>query len=190
MVTRFNPNNLDIMRIIKRHWNILHHFSDDCHDHFTNNPMLGLRKQPNLSNLLCRATIRYPPTINTEQRIYFPKFSHRLGQCKYCPKISKQYLIITSTGRKFYSKFAPKKNTISCELKNVIYCITCKKCQMQYIGEACRPLRQRIYEHLYSITKSDTKPTPVSRHFHQAHHSPNHLIFTIIEDCNLLSCNN
>jgi hypothetical protein len=52
---------------------------------------------------------------------------------------------------------------------------------MQYIGETSRPIRQRIYEHLYSITKNDTKPTPVSRHFHQAHHSPNDLSFTIIE---------
>jgi hypothetical protein len=165
MVTKFNPNNPDIMKIIKRHWNIIQ-FSDDCHDHFTHNPMLGLRKQPNLNNLLCRAIVRYPPTTTVERKTYFPKFCHRLGQCKYCPKISKQDLIITSNGRKFYSKYAPKSTTISCELKNITYCITCKKCKMQYIGETCRPIRQRIYEHLYSITKPDTKPTPVSRHFH------------------------
>jgi hypothetical protein len=61
---------------------------------------------------------------------------------------------------------------------------------MQYIGETSRPIRQRIYEHLYSITKNDTKPTPVSKHFHQAHHNPNDLSFSIIEDCNLLNCNN
>jgi hypothetical protein len=93
MVTKFNPNNPDIMKIIKRHWNIIQ-FSDDCHDHFTHNPMLGLRKQPNLSNLLCRAIVRYPPTKNIEQKTYFPRFCHRLGQCKYCPKISKQDLIV------------------------------------------------------------------------------------------------
>jgi hypothetical protein len=90
--------------------------------------MLGLRKQPNLNNLLCRAIVRYPPTTTIERKTYFPKFYHRLGQCKYCPKISKQDLIITSTGRKFYSKYAPQNTTISCELKNIIYCITCVKC--------------------------------------------------------------
>jgi hypothetical protein len=110
--------------------------------------------------------------------------------CKYCPKINKGALYITSTKKQFYSKWAPKRNTISCELKNVIYCITCKKCKAQYIGETCRPIRQRIYEHLYSITKQDPKQTPVSRHFHQAHHSINDLEFTIIEDCNLLNCTN
>jgi hypothetical protein len=40
MVTRFNLNNPDIMRIIKKHWNIIE-FSDDCNTQFTNNPMLG-----------------------------------------------------------------------------------------------------------------------------------------------------
>jgi hypothetical protein len=50
MVTKFNPNNPDVMKIIKRHWNIIQ-FSDDCNSHFTNRPMLGLRKQPNLNNV-------------------------------------------------------------------------------------------------------------------------------------------
>jgi arginyl-tRNA--protein-N-Asp/Glu arginylyltransferase len=125
-----------------------------------------------------------------EPKTYFPKFCHRLAQCKYCPKINKKDLVITNANRKFHSKYQPKISTIFCELKNVIYCITCRTCKMQYIGETSRPIRQRIYEHLYSITKGGTKPTPVSRHFHPAHYSPNDLSFTIIEDCNLLKCNN
>jgi hypothetical protein len=157
-VTKYNPNNPDIMKIIKRHWNIIQ-FSDDCNTHFTNRPMLGVRKQPNLNNMLCRAIIRYPNPETMHSQKYYPKFCHRLALCKYCPKINRGDLIITSTGRKFKSKFQPKPQTISCELKNVIYCITCRKCKAQYIGETCRPLRQRIYEHLYSITKNDAKNT-------------------------------
>jgi hypothetical protein len=37
MVTRFNPNNPDVMRILRKHWNIIE-FSDDCNTQFTNNP--------------------------------------------------------------------------------------------------------------------------------------------------------
>jgi hypothetical protein len=84
----------------------------------------------------------------------------------------------------------PIVKTVSCELSNFIYCITCKVCKLQYIGETGRPFRQRIYEHLYSITKSETRETPVSRHFHLPHHGPNDLVFHIIEDCNLLAENN
>jgi hypothetical protein len=155
MVTRFNPNNPDIMKVIKRHWNIIQ-FSDDCNNNFTHNPMLGLRKQPNVSNLLCRAIVQYPPKNNKQTNKYYPKYCHRLALCKYCPKINKGPLKITSTGRNFFSKFKPGINTISCELKNIIYCITCSKCKLQYIGETSRPIRQRIYEHLYSIKKYNT----------------------------------
>jgi hypothetical protein len=84
----------------------------------------------------------------------------------------------------------PNVQTVSCELSNIIYFITCKICKLQYIGETGRPLRQRIYEHIYSITKAVTKDTPVSRHFHAPHHGPNDLVFHIIEDCNLLLENN
>jgi hypothetical protein len=76
------------MKIIKRHWKIIQ-FSDDCNTQFTNRPMLGLRKQPNLNNILCRALIRYPDTDIIQTQKYFPKFCHRLALCKYCPKLTK-----------------------------------------------------------------------------------------------------
>jgi hypothetical protein len=50
IVTRYNPNNPNLMGIIKKHWNIIK-YSDDCNSHFTHNPILGLRKQPYLNNL-------------------------------------------------------------------------------------------------------------------------------------------
>jgi hypothetical protein len=191
MVTRFNPNNPDIMKILRKHWNIIQ-FSDDCTNNFSHNPMLGLRKQPNLNNLLCRANITYPPKPTHNSGNYKPTMCHRLAKCKYCPKIGnkKSTLMITSTHKAFKSVYMPNVKTVSCELSNIIYCITCKICKLQYIGETGRPLRQRIYEHLYSITKSVTRDTPVSRHFHLPHHGPNDLVFHIIEDCNLLLENN
>jgi hypothetical protein len=172
-----------MMDLTKKHWNIFE-YSDDYDSHFSHNPMLGVRKQPNLNNLLCRAIVRYPTHPVKDTMKYFPKFCHRLATC------NKRPLQITSTNKLFYSKWAPTSKLISCELKNFIYCITCKKCKAQYIGETSRPIRQRIYEYLYSITKQDHKHTPVSRHFDQPHHSVCDQEFTIIEDCNLLNCTN
>jgi hypothetical protein len=192
MVTTYNPNNPDIMKIIKKHWNIIE-FSDDCNTSFSHNPMLGLRKQPNLNNMLCRANIEYPPkNMGNNKRLYRPLVCQRLAKCRYCPKIynNKKQLFITSTNRIFNNRFLPDNRSITCEISNVIYCITCKKCNLQYVGETGRPIRNRIYEHIYSITKADNKLTPVSRHFHLPHHSPNDLIFHIIEDCNLLTDSN
>jgi hypothetical protein len=106
MVTRFYPNNPDIINVIRRHWNIIQ-FSDDCNHNFTRNPMLGLRKQPNLSNLLCRAKVQYPPKTKNKQSIIILNTA-TLALCKYCPKINKRAIKITSTGRNFFSKFKPK----------------------------------------------------------------------------------
>jgi hypothetical protein len=143
MVTKFNPNNPDIMKILRKHWNIIQ-FSDDCTNSFSHNPMLGLRKQPNLNNLLCRANIMYSPQITSRSGGYKPTLCHRLAKCKYCPKIGnkKSTLMITSTHKAFKSVYMPNVKTVSCELSNIIYCITCKICKLQYIGETGRPFRQ------------------------------------------------
>jgi hypothetical protein len=161
MVTRYNPNNPDIIKILRKHWNIIQ-FSDDCTNSFSHNPMLGLRKQPNLNNLLCRANITYSPQATPKNKGYKPALCHRLAKCKYCQKLynEKSMLFITSTHKEFKSVYMPNAKIVRCELSNIIYCIMCKVCKLQYIGETGRPIRHRIYEHLYSITRTDAKETP------------------------------
>jgi hypothetical protein len=62
------------------------------------------------------------------------------------PNLIRDHSRLPAREKHFFSKWKPREKWISCELKNVIYCITCKKCQAQYIGETGRPIRQRIYE--------------------------------------------
>jgi hypothetical protein len=71
MVTQYNPNNPKIIEIIRKHWNIIQ-FSDDCYTQFTHNPMMSLRKQPNLNNILCRAVVKFPPTPRLTNGQYRP----------------------------------------------------------------------------------------------------------------------
>ena len=75
----------------------------------------------------------------------------------------------------------------SCLTPNVIYCITCLKCQNQYIGETKRKICKRIYEHLRTINnfeKDNIVPTPVSEHFNIQCKRPAKLRFQIIETIN------
>ena len=37
---------------------------------------------------------------------------------------------------------------ITCNTKNVIYCLSCDKCGQQYIGQTARELKDRIKDHL------------------------------------------
>ena len=78
-------------------------------------------------------------------------------------------------------KNLPSKPLITCELSNLIYLITCKKCGLQYVGETKRPFRQRMYEHTRSvIADQENRHTPVSRHFSQHNHGVKDMEFSII----------
>ena len=72
---------------------------------------------------------------------------------------------------------------ISCNSKNLIYLIQCKKCHSQYIGEAKRKLNERFGEHRRSILNHHQllNPTPVSLHFNQTGHSINDVQLILLE---------
>ena len=53
---------------------------------------------------------------------------------------------------------------ISCRSSNVIYCITCKICKKQYVGQTLRRIRDRIYEHIRDISL-DNIDKPLGDHF-------------------------
>ena len=86
------------------------------------------------------------------------------------------------SGDKYQPKSLPK--LISCELSDIVYLITCKKCGKYYVGETGRAFRQRIYEHRLSVNKpKDNRVTPVSKHFTGTNHSIKDMQFSILEWC-------
>ena len=56
------------------------------------------------------------------------------------------------------------KHKLTCKSSNVIYCITCKKCQDQYIGETEQELHSRQRGHLNDI-RSNVTGLPYVEHF-------------------------
>ena len=85
--------------------------------------------------------------------------------CRYCPKINKIGEITSSvTGRTYRTM----KN-ISCRSSNLIYCITCKLCRKQYVGQTSLRLKLRFVHHFYSVDKEDATK-PVGKHFSQMNH--------------------
>ena len=61
----------------------------------------------------------------------------------------------------------PIKSNLTCDTKNLIYIIQCNRCNLQYIGETKRPLKDRFNEHRRSIDNPNTKskPTTAAEHF-------------------------
>ena len=60
-----------------------------------------------------------------------------------------------------------------CQTQNLIYIIQCNRCDLQYIGETKRRLKDRFNEHRRTIDNPDAKSEPITaaKHFLC---SPNH----------------
>jgi hypothetical protein len=68
-------------------------------------------------------------------------------KCRYCPRISTASTIkCTVSGETFSTKF-----NVTCRSSNLIYCITCKTCSKQYVGQTKRKVSKRFQGHFYNI---------------------------------------
>lgn len=70
-------------------------------------------------------------------------------------------------------------NKFTCKSSNLVYLITCKKCNLQYVGQTGRTLADRINDHLSSIRTKKTKP--IALHFNLPDHSITDFTITAIE---------
>lgn len=109
------------------------------------------------------------PTPHTQRR----PTSQRRGtsrcdtpRCKTCKHIK------PTTVCRSHNKMHAIRSTIDCATKEVIYCLHCSKCNLQYVGQTGNTLRERVSNHLSCIRKK--VPTPVSLHFNQQDHNIHH----------------
>ena len=52
---------------------------------------------------------------------------------------------------------------MTCNSKNIIYCLECPICKLQYVGQTKNKFLVRVNQHLNDI--KHMRDTPVSRHF-------------------------
>ena len=60
-------------------------------------------------------------------------------------------------------------SNVSCRSSNLIYCVTCQRCNKQYVGQTSLRLKARFVHHYYSVDKGDVTK-PVGKHFSQMNH--------------------
>ena len=89
------------------------------------------------------------------------------AKCRYCPKINKQGTIKShSTQRTYVSK-----TNVNCQSSNLIYCIACKVCGVQYVGQTGRRIIDRFQGHFNSIKVDNTNKTMLSEHYCKSDHN-------------------
>ena len=166
-ITTFNPSLPHISNIIKRHFHLLLS-SNRCKTVFQQLPVVAFRRSPNLRDLLVKAKL---PSNLTNPHPQLPSGSFRCGKnCATCPYITDGLTTYTflSTGETRHIQ-----SNLTCDTQNLIYMIQCNRCNLQYIGETKRRLKDRFNEHRRTIDNpnSKSKPTTAAQHFIS---SPNH----------------
>ncbi len=86
-----------------------------------------------------------------------------VAQCKTCKFIDSSTVI--SASKSTYNI----QHNFTCTSTHLIYCISCSRCGMLYIGETGRQLRTRFGEHRRAVSANDANQ-PVARHFNSGSH--------------------
>ena len=68
---------------------------------------------------------------------------------------------------------------MDCNSKNLVYLVTCSKCNRQYCGETSTTLKQRFANHRSSIAHA--YDLPLAKHFNQQGHSVDNIKIIPIE---------
>ena len=167
----YHPLNNRIKKIIYSNNHIL---SNDTHtkEIFHAPPLMAFRRDKNIRDCLVRTNLRSSDSPGT-----FPCNHHLCHTCNHINSAT----TVTNGNRSFTIK-----SKFTCSSSSIIYCISCNKCNILYIGETSRQLNNRFGEHMRNVKhkihlKEEHENDPdsnISKHFNLPNHS--------IEDMSIL----
>lgn len=127
---------------------------------------------PNLGRMLVRSELGPPDTKNNDAITqYEANRNNRFFHCNApdCHTCKHHALMGSSFTSSTYGSSHQVKGLLTCKTKNIIYLITCIKCNIQYVGETGRSLSERLIDHRSNI--KNKKKTPIAIHFNTPGHS-------------------
>ena len=172
LVVPYDPRLPEIPAILKKHWRTMT-LDPQLKEVFPLPPMVAYKRPKNIREKLIRSKV--PPERNLRPKRKQPGCK-KCNKCNICPYI-KCCKNVKSTATGINAEIMQE---VDCQTKNIIYCITCKKCKMQYIGETGRVAKERFREHIgYVENKQLEKAT--GEHFNQKGHSVSDIEFVVLE---------
>ena len=135
-------------------------------------PLVAYRRPQNIRDKIVRSKI---PSTSKRNKRSVPGMK-KCNNCSICPFV-KEGKSVQST----FSKCTVDINTsVNCQTRNILYCISCEKCSLQYIGESERSLKERFSEHRgYVVNNLKNKAT--GEHYNKKGHKVSDMKITIIE---------
>ena len=146
LITTYSPEFSGLKDIVTRNWDLLKHSSTTkvlAETKIT----FGYRRPPNLRDMLVRAKIlQKKETSRLKPHCHFANKCNN-KKCQFCPILNKSGRIVSSvTGREYSCK-----KDVTGKSNNIIYCITCKRCRKQYVGQTGDTLHIRISRRILDI---------------------------------------
>ena len=173
LILQHHVENTKIKQLLKKNWTILG-TSDFTSSLFQSRLICGASRNPRLRDMLVRSSLPLNPQFGKTGK---SKNICTNTSCKYCHSLDTTGQIRSNKlGRNF-----PSKHSVCCKSHNLVYCLTCNICGLQYVGQTKRTFHLRLYEHFRDIQKLDLSK-PLGRHFTLPNHTPdvNHITSHIL----------
>ena len=163
LTTTYNPAYNGLPNQVRKTWGLLDRSSRtrDLHSLMLK---VGLHRPKNLRDIMVKSKL-HPPEDRTDPKKTSPDLTRIAHSCRYCPKLNTTGKITSKvTGRKYHSR-----TKATCNSNNIVYCISCRTCGKQYVGQTKNSVKKKFQAHFYQIAHEPQK-TEVSRHFNQCDH--------------------
>ena len=161
----FHPLSQQVKHILYNNFNLLTD-DDETADIFQSQPLMAYRRDQNIKDILVRTKLP-----STTERSGTTPCKHL--KCRTCTHINHS-TTITNNNNSFHINA-----NFTCLSSCLVYCISCKQCDMIYIGETSRQFNARFGEHFRNVEKKvhlqesrkDDPDSSVSQHFNTDSHS-------------------
>ena len=169
----FDPRLPSLPGIMKKHWRSMVGGDPYLKEVFPLPPLVAYKRPPNIKNKLIRSKI--PTSTNQRPHRIIPGMS-KCNNCAICP-----FVQTGKSVRATATNFTVDINRpVNCQSKNIIYCVFCDKCSVQYVGESERTLQARFSEHKgYVMNTHLNKAT--GAHFNEKAHKVSDMRVVILE---------
>ena len=172
-VVHYDPRLPSVTGIVKKHWRTMVNTDPHLKEVFPLPPLVAYKRPPNLKEKLIRAKV--PPLAPNRPIRKIPGMK-KCTKCPICPFVQPGKSVKSTSN----NTIIDINTSVNCQAQNIIYCISCQNCRMQYIGESERSLQLRFSEHRgYVINKHLAKAT--GAHFNLPGHSASDMKVTILE---------
>ena len=172
LVVPYDPRLPGIPAIVKKHWRTM---TLDPHlkEIFPLPPMVAYKRPENIRDKIICSKV---PPLKSERPKRKQSGCKKCNKCNICP-----YVICCKNVKSSATNVNVEiTEDVNCLSKNIIYCITCQKCQMQYMGETGRQAKDRFKEHIGYVENLQLEKA-TGMHFNLPGHSVSDMQFVILE---------